>query len=142
MLNLLDLAKQNQHSQTLIITERLPDFLPAPCTVTVLFQVEAKDDFYLINLHVKGELHIVCQRCLSEFVHPYDNQTVIAVCRSEERANQLLEQYECIVSSNCQVALDDLVSDELHLYVPQFHPDLNDCDSEIRQILEQKNETN
>ena len=41
------------------------------------YQVEAKEDLYIIYLHVEGELHIQCQRCLDEFNFPYDNKTVL-----------------------------------------------------------------
>lgn len=99
------------------------------------YQVEAKEDFYLIYLHVTGELTIQCQRCLDEFNFPYDNKTVIAVCRNDERAEQILEHYECIVSANLQISLEDILIDELHLYAPQFHAEISDCSSEINQIL-------
>jgi uncharacterized protein len=135
MLNMQELAKQSQHTKTMLIKERLPDFINTLCQVDVTYQVEAKDNFYLINLRVQGELNISCQRCMNEFQLSYDNPTVIAVCRNDERAEQLLEHYECIVSSNWQVELEDLVSDELHLYVPQFHQEINECDHEINQFL-------
>lgn len=140
MLHLQDLAKQSQHNKVLTVTQRLPDFLSAPCHLNVAYQVEAKDKFYLIHLSVSGNLNIVCQRCMQEFVFPYDNHTAIAVCRNDERAEQLTEHYECIVSSTGQVDLEDLVIDDLHLYVPIFHPAVSDCDSEVNQILKAKNE--
>ena len=131
MLHLQDLAKQGQHTKLLTISDSLPSFLCSPCHLNVTYQVEAKDDFYLIHLGVTGDLNIICQRCMHEFTFSYDNQTVIAACRKDERAEQLLVYYETIVSSNSQVALEDLIRDELHLYVPIFHPIVNDCDSEV-----------
>lgn len=141
MLHLQDLAKQNQLSQTLTITKRIPDFITAPCVIHAQYRVEAREDFYLIHLNSSGLITVVCQRCMNEFVHEYNNQTVIAVCRNDERAAELLEQYECIVSSNWQVELEDLICDELYLYVSRFHPDIDDCDSQINQILNEKFET-
>lgn len=141
MLHLQDLAKQGQQTKALILKERLPDFLSPPCHLNVAYQVDAKDKFYLIHLSVAGDLNIICQRCMQEFTFHYDNKTEIAVCRNDEKAEQLLEHYECIVSETGQVALDDLVIDELHLYVPLFHPLITDCDSEINEILTTKNET-
>lgn len=141
MLHLQELAKQTQHTKELTVNERLPAFLSAPCHLSVSYQVEAKDNFYLIHLGVRGELTIICQRCMEEFLFPYDNHTIIAVCKNDDRAEQLLAHYECIVSASGEVALEDLVIDELHLYVPIFHSAIKDCDSEINQILSPQNET-
>ena len=135
MLHLQELAKQGQQIETVTINERLPGFLHTPCELKVTYQVEAEDNFYLMHLRTIGELNILCQRCMQEFNFLYDNQTLIAVCRSDERAEQLLELYECIVSTNWQVDLLELIIDELHLYAPQVHPEIDDCDSEINKIL-------
>lgn len=141
MLHLQDLAKQGQQGLNLILNDRLPDFIVAPCQLKISYQVEHKDDFYLINLEVAGDLTCICQRCLKQFSFSYENKTVIAVCRNDERAEQILEHYECIVSSNWQVDLNELIIDELHLYAPQIHPDINDCDDSINQFLSGKSET-
>jgi uncharacterized protein len=140
MLYLQDLTKQGLQHQKVTIEERLPSYISAPCSLSVAYRVEAKDNYYLIHLDVVAELIIICQRCMHDFNLNYTNQTRIAVARSEERAEQLLEQYECIVSSNWQVSLEDLVVDELHLYVPQFHQEIKDCDEDINQFLTEKNE--
>lgn len=140
MLHLPEMAKYGQQDKLITVNERLPVFL-APCHLTVNYNVEAKDDYYLIHLGVSGDLNITCQRCMDEFNFSYKNATIIAVCRNDERAEQLLEQYECIVSSNWQVDLEELIIDELHLYVPPFHPEINDCNNEINKFLTEKNET-
>ena len=141
MLYLQELAKQDAQQKQITVMERLPSFVAAPCQLNVGYQVEAKDDFYLIHLTVQGELTIICQRCMHEFQLSYKNPTTIAVARSDERAEQLLEQYECIVSTNWQVSLEDLVIDDLHLYAPQFHQEIKDCDQEINQFLTGKDES-
>ncbi|QMT60483.1 DUF177 domain-containing protein [Legionella sp. PC997] len=140
MLHLQEMVKQGQQTKKVTLSERLPNFITSPCQLDTTYHVEAKEDFYLIHLHVKGDLLIQCQRCLDEFNFPYDNMTVVAVCRNDERAEQILEHYECIVSENLQVSLEDVLIDELHLYAPQFHPRIDDCSSEINQILVGKNE--
>ena len=135
MLHLPDMAKQGHQVKLLTIDDRLPSFLRAPCHLSVTYSIEANDDFYLLHLRVLGELNSICQRCLQEFHFSYDNPTNIAVCRSDERAEQLLEQYECVVSTNFQVDLEELIIDELHLYAPQVHPLVKDCDSEINKFI-------
>lgn len=140
MLHIHELAKHGQQITKVTVNERLPDFIIGPCHLTASYHVESKDDYYLIDLSVEGDLRIICQRCMQEFDAPYDNKTLIAVCQNDDRAEQLLDQYECIVSSNWQVNLDELIIDELHLYAPQFHSEVKDCDSEIIQILSNKND--
>ncbi|MBI2786490.1 MAG: DUF177 domain-containing protein [Legionella longbeachae] len=132
---LQEMIKQGLQTKIITLNERLPFFIISPCQLQVNYQVEAKDDFYLLDLHAKGELHIQCQRCLDEFNFPYNNSTEVAICRSDERAEQVQELYECIVSENLQLSIEEILIDELHLYVPQFHPNTNDCNSEINQIL-------
>lgn len=138
MLYLQELARQDPQTKKITIRERLPGFITEPCHLEVSYQVQAEDNFYLIQLHVKGDLSLQCQRCLEQFNYSYDNQTVVAVCRDDERAEQLLEYYECIVSTSLQVDLSELIIDELHLYAPQFHPEISDCSSEINQFLSEK----
>lgn len=139
MLHLQELVKQGEHRQDLTITERVPNFITGPCNLVVHYRVEAEDDFYLIHLHTEGLLTVICQRCLLEFINAYENKTTIAVCRSDERAEQVMELYECIVASNWQVDLRELIVDELYLYVPQFHHAIEDCDDEVNNILTGKN---
>lgn len=141
MLRLNDLAKQQSQTHHLVVSDDLPVSLKGPCALDVSYRVEAQNDIYLIHLRVVGDLTAICQRCMHEYPLSYDNQTVIAVCRSDARAEELLEEYECIVASNWQVSLDELIHDELHLYVPEFHPDFNACDDEINQFLTEKNES-
>lgn len=140
MLYLQELSKQGLQKQTITLSERLPKFLMGPCQLETGYEVKALEDFYLIHLHVKGLLSLQCQRCLDEFDFPYDNQTVIAVCHNDERAEQILDRYESVVSSNYQLSLEEVLIDELHLYLPQFHLKTSDCSSEINQILAGKNE--
>lgn len=141
MLYLQELARKGQQQQTLTIEERLPAFIQGPCVVDLVYSVEAKDNFYLINLSVTGDLNIVCQRCMEEFIFPYDNKTQVAVCATDERASLLMESYECIVAPTWKVEVKDLVVDELYLYAPQFHAHYDECGSGIKQFLQENNET-
>jgi len=140
MLQLHELAKQGKKTEALILKERLPDYVFSPCQLKATYQVESQGNFYLVRLSVSGDLRLCCQRCMDEFTFNYDNDVAIAVCRSDERAEQLLEYYECIVAINDEISIEDLVVDELYLYAPMFHPASDDCNSEINQILTEKNE--
>ncbi|MGC1182886.1 YceD family protein [Legionella sp.] len=141
MVFLQEMVKQGHQTKIVTIKERLPNFIIAPCTLYVHYQVDVKEDFYLVRLHVNGEVSLQCQRCLDNFNYLYDNNTVIAVCRDEQRAEELLEHYECVVSSSLQICLEDLIIDELHLYAPQFHLQITDCSQDINQFLTEKNDS-
>jgi uncharacterized protein len=120
---------------TIPIDERLPAHIKAPCLVNCEFTVNNKESYYLLTLAIKVDLTLVCQRCLSEFIHPYSNQTELAVCDSEALAEKMLTQYESIVADNQEIDLEAIIADELILYAPAFHPTLSDCDAEISKFV-------
>ena len=123
--------------QTLVlhINERLPSCLCEPADVSCRFQVQSCTDFYLLSLSVKGDFTITCQRCLGNFKHRLDYETQLAVCRREEMAESLMEQHDCIVSNNDQLDLFDVLTDELHLNLPEKHPDEMGCDVEMTALI-------
>lgn len=137
MLYLQEAAKQGAQHQRVTLTQRLPEFVNPPCLVQADYEVQAETDFYLIRLTTTAELQLICQRCGTEFPYHYHNQTSIAVCKDEERAAELMEDYESVVSSGWQVSLEDLITDELYLYAPRFHPESEDCDKLVNAILSQ-----
>ncbi|MDP3561490.1 MAG: YceD family protein [Legionellaceae bacterium] len=109
------------------LEERLPGFVQSPCELTYQFQVEQYPNYYLIKLDVKGVLSLVCQRCLGDYQYAYHNQTLLAVCRSETVAEQLMSSYDCIVSETGEIDLSEIITDELHLFCPEKHEDLTQC---------------
>lgn len=126
--NLKDLAKDGKKTQIqLELIERLPSHIEQPCILTVDYQVSRVDDYYLIDLHTRGEFQVSCMRCTEPFTAEFDNQTQLAVCRNESRAEELIHTYECIVSTDHVVDLYDLVCDELHLYAPEVHENKMHC---------------
>lgn len=141
MVYLQELVKYGQQTKTITLDSRLPDFIEAPVTLHVHYKAEVQEDFYLIHFQTNGILNLRCQRCMENYSYSYTNETIIAICRTEERAEKLLEHYECIVSTDFQVNVEDLLIDELHLYIPQFHPEITECNSEINQYLTEKNDS-
>lgn len=136
MLRLQELSQQQGLShQNFTLDQRLPLFIKGPCDLTVAYEVKAEQGFYLLNLRTKGLLALTCQRCMEEFSLTYENATILAVCEQEARAEELLADYECIVSAKGQIDLKELLIDELHLYAPQTHEDQSLCDDEINRIL-------
>jgi uncharacterized protein len=127
MLYLQDLANQGQQEQNLVLDSRLPQFIESPCTLRTVFHLEPQQGFHLLHLHTQGELTLLCQRCMTPFVYAYENTTKLALCPNEEKATELMQVYECVVAHNGQLDLTALVTDELHLYAPEFHPNREDC---------------
>ena len=122
------------------LQDRLPLRIQAPVALTGQFQVKNYNDYYLLTHQVAGVLTINCQRCLTAFQYDYSNTTELAVCRSEIIAEGLMEHFECIVATEDEVDLAEILTDELYLFSPEKHEDLADCDVEIRRWLSDKSE--
>ena len=120
---------------TVNLHERLPVFVNSACELSCEYQVERNDNYYLLSLRVAGEVDIICQRCLKVFVHPYHNTSQLAVCNDDNNAQALMEHFECLVSIANQVDLTEILTDDLYLFVPQIHPHLSECDSEISRLI-------
>lgn len=132
------LKKQASVSQpshfTICIEDRLPEHIKSPCKLTCELQINEQNDFYLLDLNIQGNLNIICQRCLQSFCYDYQHSTQLAVCNTEDVAERLMEEYECIVE-DYQIDLKDILTDDLHLYSVQKHLQLQDCDIEIRNLI-------
>lgn len=128
-------VKTNLLHTTIVINERLPLSLQGPILLNCEYKIDKFSNFYLLELAVSGEIIINCQRCTGSFTHNFLNQSKIAICNSDEIAERLMNEYESIVSHNDQIDLSDIVTDELHLYVPEFHTKLVDCKEDIRSFL-------
>ncbi len=137
MLSLRELG-QEKSTREFLIRERLPSFLTSPCHLSVDYYAEKRDQVFLLHLQLCGELTVICQRCMEEFPYHYEQKIVLAVCRDEERAEQLMEHYETVVAQEDVVNLEELVVDELHLSAPQFHQEMSDCGHDVNQILVRK----
>lgn len=136
-INLKTAAKEGQFQ--LSLSSRLPDYIVGPCELLCEYQIQEVMDYYLLTYTVRtpeaNPLSIDCQRCLQPFSCPYTNTVTLAVCKSEEHAVKLMDEYECFVSLDNQVDFRELLTDDLYLYVPVNHPDLGNCDQEVSQYI-------
>ncbi|KTD36261.1 metal-binding protein [Legionella nautarum] len=133
-------AKEGLQQVKIELDERLPARVASPCVVNCQFDVKALTDYYLLTLRSEAIITISCQRCLDEFSHHYVNQTELAVCHSEQMAEKMLGQYESIVSEHNEVDLVELLTDELHLYAPEFHPSTKECDNQASKFIAKEQE--
>lgn len=130
------LSRQNNPETVAIkLQERLPEHIVGPCDLSCTFQVEHYDSYFLLTLHVNGILTVICQRCLQSFQYNYENESKVAICVNDATAEMLMEQFECIVASDSQVDLMDILTDELYLFTTEKHPNIADCDAKISQLI-------
>lgn len=134
-INLRSASKADWQTVTLVLNERLPERFILPCSVQCSYKVEVVDVYYLLHLQLHANLELVCQRCLGVFSSTYINDTIVAVCSSEEMAEQLLVHYESIVCENDQINLTEVLTDELILGAEQMHFSSKDCDKEAEQYI-------
>ena len=129
-------AKQEQvQSITFSLHDRLPERMLGPCLIHCDMHVARSGNYYSVTLNVRSDITLVCQRCLEEFPFFYENQTNLAVCANDETAESLMELHECLVAPDAQMELIDVLTDELHLFVPERHLKTEECDVNIIQWL-------
>lgn len=118
------------------LSERLPLHIVSDCELCCDYFVKQTPDYTLLTLDVTGILPICCMRCCEIFQFNYENHTEIALCRDEETAESWMDTYDCIVYNQDEVDLIPILTDELHLYAPEKHPNPIDCHSKIQFPLE------
>lgn len=86
-----------------------------------------------IDVMVRADLELVCQRSLSRFTEHVDRRSMLAVIESVADEEELPEHYEPVLVEERRLALVDLVEEELLLAVPQVprNPDIADGAGEI-----------
>jgi uncharacterized metal-binding protein YceD (DUF177 family) len=135
-LNLQSLANRGKKEDiSLIINERVPDFLEGPCEVLVNYEVKAQPRYYLIHLKTSATLRGICQRCSESFTIPYQHEDELCVCLNEEDSSDLLDKYECVMATNGCVDLLDIITDELYLHAPQHHASIEACNQDVIDLL-------
>lgn len=112
------------------LSERLPSHVCQTSPLLCDFEVTASGQYDLLELHIQGQISVICQRCLSSFDHAYMHSVRLAICYDEQLAEKMMAHYETVVADNFQVNLTDIVTDELYLSVPEKHEDFTACHGE------------
>lgn len=105
------------------LTSRLPVQVTAACDLTGQYKVEAAGEYDHLTLNTTGTLQLLCQCCLEPFMYTYGHITELAVCANEEIASRLMAQFDCVVSEQGEINLDELITDDLHFFLPEKHPE-------------------
>ena len=77
----------------------------------------------IVELWVEAELPLVCQRSLQPYLESVKRHSLLAVVEGFEEQDRLPEHYEPVLVEHGQLAMLDLVEDELLLAVPQVPRD-------------------
>ncbi len=72
-----------------------------------------------IDIEVESDLPLLCQRSLEPYNEPVKRRSLLGVIEDMAEEQLMPENYEPVLVVNHQVALLDLVEDELLLAVPQ-----------------------
>lgn len=72
-----------------------------------------------IDLEVRAELPLVCQRSLEPFTEPVSRRSLLTVIEHVEEQDTVPDHYEPVLVEDKRLALAALVEEELLLAVPQ-----------------------
>ena len=88
----------------------------------------------IVTGHIKGELALICQRCLQPVSHSVDSELNIVFTTSDEDAERLQSEYDTWAVEDDRIFLQDFIEDEVLLGVP--HSALHDECEPFRPLIE------
>ena len=143
LINLRTYRSENeQQKATIEIEQRLPSHVSDKAVIECNYSINRIDDYFLLSLKLNSNLKLICQRCLGTFKYSYSKETELAISSNEKTLERLMDTYDCIAAPNLTFELKDILTDELYLYVPEFHADYKDCDEVINSYINEKNSIN
>jgi uncharacterized protein len=110
-----------------VLDDRLPSYVIDSIEMTFSYEVEKEGPLYILTIHEKACPKIQCQRCMEECSQPFEHTSQIAICGSDEIAQQYQSAYDLIVASDFIIEINDILIDDLHLYLPNFHKKIDQC---------------
>ncbi|HEB98262.1 MAG TPA: DNA-binding protein [Thiotrichales bacterium] len=73
-----------------------------------------------VSGHIRGSLELTCERCLEAMSHEVDIGFQLALVESEALVERIPEEFEPLVYGDEQLALKELIEDEILLSLPMF----------------------
>ncbi|RDI46007.1 YceD family protein [Aquicella lusitana] len=86
-------------------------------TVDLQFGIDEQGIRFLKG-HLETKLSLQCQRCMEPFVYEIMSDFVLGIVTTLDEANALPERYEPALATDGQLALRDLIEDEIILNLP------------------------
>ena len=106
---LIDMHRLNASRQKVSEDERV--------SVNLHFGVDEQGVNYLKG-HLQARLGLQCQRCLEQFSYEIISDFALGIVRSLEEEKALADQYEPAMVQEGQLALRELIEDEIILNLP------------------------
>jgi uncharacterized protein len=129
-------AKESRVTRAeMVLKERLPTHIAPDCCVSYCLETKQQGAYYLLDLTLKANLTVTCQRCLSDFPYEYHHQSQLAICDDDAVAERLMSEFDCIVAPQYQLDLQTLLVDELHLHAPERHLESSHCDPGVLDFM-------
>ena len=100
---------------------RAVDLIDDPADAEIAFELTFDLDDQRevrVDVQIKGEVPLICQRTLRPFCHPIDSASVVAIVESEAAVERLPEDYEPLVVDDGRLKTAELVAEELLLALP------------------------
>lgn len=116
---------------TLLLKERLPHFIPSSFELTFTYQVMLEGPVYLLSLDKKANIPVICQRCMEITQQEFQHHSQIAICAKEEIAQQYQSLYDVVVIPDLIVNLEDILIDDLYLYLTNVHKNIDQCNINV-----------
>lgn len=88
-----------------------------PVAVTLKFGVDEQGITFLKG-HLETKLTLQCQRCMDPYIYEIMSDFVLGIVKTLEEADALPEGYEPALAKEGQLALRELIEDELILNLP------------------------
>ncbi|GGI91341.1 YceD family protein [Legionella impletisoli] len=124
------------HQIEIQLNDRLPAHVVGPCLMRCDLSAQFyEEDYYILSLKTNANIILSCQRCLQAFSYEYKNQVELAVCDEEQTAEKLMSHYECMVINNYHLDMIEVLTDDLHLNLPEKHVDFQECDREMVALM-------
>ena len=97
---------------------------------TLAFAFEDASARLVMRTHVRAELQLTCQRCLSAMPWRVDHHSRVFIVSDRKAAMNLPRGAEHIVRASEEIALTEIIEEEILLLMPQIpaHHGVEQCD--------------
>jgi uncharacterized protein len=136
----IDLRKDSHKGKCsgniIILEERLPMFVNQPIQVEFNYSIQCVNDYYLMQLEEKTSVELICQRCSDLWGYDYSNSHELIVCLNEKKAEKYQAIYDVIVAPDLIVDIKEILLDNMHLFLPEKHEDIDQCNQNQLKLLQ------
>lgn len=109
-----------------LLKDRLPTHIVSPCAIHCEWKLDSYSNHLILSLKLTADLNLLCQRCGQAFSYPFYHENQIAFCHNQNTLEKLLPEMDCLLIEELPGEITELITDELHLYVPEKHDTCGD----------------